>query len=159
MGDMRLFGDPVLEQVASEIPDGRELTDLLSRMRAAMHRLDGIGIAAPQIGVPARVIWVDLPEMGPLVDPMMVRRAESGSIAAEGCLSIPGIEIDVWRPRWIEVAAFRPTGERFHRRVRNRAARVVCHEMDHLDGRLIAHRLAPNEQARLRAGFAAGPPT
>lgn len=107
---------------------------LIADMIRSMRRAGGIGLAAPQIGIPLRVVVADIGG-GPLavVNPRL-RRREGSQVGIEGCLSIPGIYGEVVRARRIEVEGRSPWGRRVVVRSRDLLARVFQHEVDHLNG-------------------------
>ncbi|MDR0856023.1 MAG: peptide deformylase [Clostridiales bacterium] len=136
------IGDEALRKVSRPVTEfdarlGALLDDLLQTMRAA----DGVGIAAPQVGILRRAIIVDDGESGPieLVNPVIVKR--SGSIRdAEGCLSVPNRRGFVTRPKTIKVTYFDRAGTPMLMKTTGILARIVCHETDHLDGVLFVDK-------------------
>lgn len=141
------LGNPVLRQVAR--PVGR-LTPatraLVEKMKAAMKEENGIGLAAPQVGVDQRVIIYRLPEEGAplrvIVDPRIVS-AKGEQVGVEGCLSLPYLHGDVTRAYEVIVRGTDMLGRRFRRRASDMEARVIQHEIDHLDGILFIDRVDP----------------
>ena len=115
----------------------RTIRRLVADMLVSMRRAGGIGLAAPQIGVPLRVVVADA-GTGPLavVNPR-VRRRGGTQVGTEGCLSIPGVYGDVRRARRVEVEGRNVRGRRIVIRSRDLLARVFQHEIDHLNGVLI----------------------
>ncbi|MEJ2540592.1 MAG: peptide deformylase, partial [Gemmatimonadota bacterium] len=113
-----LLGDPVLREEAEPVESfDTELQDLVEEMFETMYHADGVGLAAPQVGVSRRVLVVDVrdeeePEAGRhvLVNPEVVRASSRTDKATEGCLSIPGLEELVTRPATVEVRGFDPSG-------------------------------------------------
>jgi peptide deformylase len=143
-----LYPDPILRRRAAavEVFD-RTLADLVRDLADTMYAATGVGLAAPQIGVPARVAVVDVAPGEPgsrlhvLVNPRIVEA--SGRIAAEeGCLSIPGLAERVERPARVRVEALDAVGVPVEIEGENLLARALCHEIDHLDGVLFFDRLA-----------------
>ena len=133
----------------------RTIRQLVADMRASMRRAGGIGLAAPQIGVPLRVVMADT-DAGPLavVNPRL-RRRTGAQVGIEGCLSIPGVFGDVRRARRIEVEGQDVRGRRIALRTRDLLARVFQHEVDHLNGvlfidpgRLLRRRRRPPRRGR-----------
>jgi peptide deformylase len=148
------MGDPRLLQVAAAVKEfgTPELEALLQDMRETMEHNDGAGLAAPQIGVPLRVVifgtkanprYPDAPDVpytvliNPLVTPLSAEEQEGW----EGCLSVPGMR--GWVPRWNQVRyrGVDENGTPFEREVDGFHARVVQHEVDHLDGVLYPRRI------------------
>jgi len=138
---------PVLRQVAKPIErPGRETRALAERMKAVMLRANGIGLAAPQIGVSERLIVYRLMEenspVRAIVNPKLVSR-KGEQIGPEGCLSLPMLHGDVKRAQEIVVKGMDLSGRPFRRRATDLEARVILHEMDHLDGVLFIDRAEP----------------
>ena len=133
--EIRLDGDPILRRKSREVD---EITDrikiLLDDMIETMNYAEGVGLAAPQVGILRRVIVIDIGE-GPLkiINPVIVEK-QGEEVAIEGCLSIPGISGDVARPEKIKVEYLDVEGEKQVVEAQGPLARVFCHEIDHLDG-------------------------
>jgi len=151
---VRTWPDPVLRVPAGPPPPpGPELHRLLDTVWRACRVHGGAGLAAPQVGVPVRVAVVDAAAVdggrGPieLVDPRIVR-TWGRQRRPEGCLSLPGLEAAVTRPRRVEVHARDRHGRPVVVRGEGLLARVLCHELDHLDGVLLLDRL-PRWRRRL----------
>jgi peptide deformylase len=115
----------------------RTIRHLVADMLVSMRMAEGVGLAAPQIGVSLRVVVADA-GTGPLaiVNPR-VRRRQGSQVGIEGCLSIPGVYVDVRRAQRIEVEGRSLRGRRVVVRSRDLLARVLLHEIDHLNGVLI----------------------
>ena len=143
------FGDPVLHAPSAPVADiDGTILALLDDMVATMWAAPGIGLAAPQIGVPLRVIVVDLSvgedpkQMIKLINPEFVER-DGEQRHEEGCLSIPGFGGSPLRPARVVVKGLDPEGkERVHAGT-DLLARAFCHEIDHIDGLLFVDRLTP----------------
>lgn len=148
------MGDPRLLSVAQPVTefDTLELHELLADMRDTMRHLDGAGLAAPQIGVPLRVVIFGFdsseryPEAAPvpytvLINPMLMPLSDEKDDGWEGCLSVPGLRGVV--PRWtrLRYSGCDEQGRMFERSVDGFHARVVQHECDHLDGILYPMRI------------------
>ncbi|HYI87325.1 MAG TPA: peptide deformylase [Burkholderiales bacterium] len=148
------MGDPRLWQVSRPIEafGTAELADLLTDMRDTMAHLNGAGLAAPQIGVQLRVVIFgvqsnprypgieDVPDTV-LINPVLTPLSDEIEEGWEGCLSVPGMR--GWVPRFQELkySGFDEQGHRFEREVEGFHARVVQHEVDHLDGVLYPMRI------------------
>lgn len=149
---VRRYGDPILRQKAAPIaavtPD---LTPIVEDMVETMFHQVGIGLAAPQVGVPLRLIVMDDGKRGAraLVNPVIVERRGSAR-AEEGCLSLPGIFAEVERSEWVRVEALDGHGAPLSLEARGLEARVIQHEVDHLDGVLFIDRLAPVTRDRIK---------
>ncbi len=131
------FGDESLRQVCrkQEKFDLR-LRILLKDMADTMYRAEGVGLAAPQVGILRRIVVIDVGEgLVELVNPVITMR-EGEQCGREGCLSLPGRQAVVKRPRRVTVQYQNRDGELCEKTVEGLFARAVCHELDHLDGRL-----------------------
>ncbi|MDA0312471.1 MAG: peptide deformylase [Gemmatimonadetes bacterium] len=144
-----LLGDPVLREEASEVDDfDEELRVLVRDMYETMYDAEGIGLAAPQIGVSKRVIVIDLrlpdqpSERLAVVNPRVVWSSKEKDKAPEGCLSIPGMEEVVQRPYAVEIEGFDPKGNPMTIEAEELFARALQHEIDHLDGILFFDRVS-----------------
>jgi len=153
---IRKFGDPVLKSRASEITSfGAELEREAERMIAIMRDAIGVGLAATQLGVMHRLLVF---QAGPDATPTAVANPTIGwlsdeqSVAEEGCLSLPRVAVDVERPLFARVSGLDVKGEPLEIEASGLEARVLQHEIDHLDGVLMLDR-APRDQrkAALRA--------
>ena len=153
---VRKFGDPVLKSRASEVTEfGPKLGAEAERMIAVMHAALGIGLAATQLGVMRRMLVFQAgPDSDPrgIVNPTVEWSSEDAVTAEEGCLSLPGIVVDVERPLHARVAALDTAGEPLLIEASGLEARVLQHEIDHLDGALILDRtLREQRRAAMRA--------
>ena len=151
LAHVRSFGDPVLRAEARpvEIFDQR-LLDEVARMGAIMHDSLGIGLAATQVGVLNRVLVYRVEHDSPinaLVNPVLEWSGKDKEVLEEGCLSLPGVNVDVERPIYVRVRAQDPTGAPIVIEASGLEARVIQHEMDHLDGVLILDR-TPRDQRK-----------
>lgn len=151
-----LLGDPVLRREAEEVTTfDEELRALVQDMFATMYHAEGIGLAAPQIGLSKRIIVVDLRrEDEPdtrvaIVNPRVTWRSDETDREAEGCLSIPGLEEVVERPSAVRVEGFAPEGEPLTLEVDELFARALQHEIDHVDGVLFLDRVSPLKRRML----------
>lgn len=138
--ELRFLGDPILRRRTREVEAfGGELADLLDDMRETMYHHEGIGLAAPQVGVDLRVTVIDVGEardgsdLIELVNPRVV--STSGSIPSEeGCLSIPGVVETIERAEEVEVAYRDRSGEPRTIVGEELLGRALQHEIDHLEG-------------------------
>ncbi len=150
--DVLIHPNPALKQVAAPVDCAVEtdLRDLCKTMARIMYDAPGVGLAAPQIGVLKRVIVYDIEEekgsVIALCNPRIVEASEQVDIDDEGCLSLPGVSVLIERPvrvtceaQTISGALVRIDADGFH-------ARVLQHEIDHLDGKLILDRATPEER-------------
>lgn len=155
---VRILGDPVLREPARPVASFDEhLRELVRRMFAIMRDAGGIGLAAPQAGVPLRVVTIDLgpaeedaPGVGPLtlVNPVVTAASDEVEPFEEGCLSLPGVSLEIVRPSRVTVEFVDEHGGRHVLEADGLLARVVQHELDHLDGVLIVDRATPAERLR-----------
>ena len=148
---IRSYGDPVLRTKARAIERFDDaLRDEVVRMGHLMHDSIGIGLAATQVGVPHRLLVYRVQHESPvvgLVNPEIVWTSKDEEIAEEGCLSLPGVHVEVERPVFVRVRAQDPYGEAVEIEAAGLEARVIQHEVDHLDGVLILDR-APRDQRK-----------
>ncbi len=150
---VRRYGDPVLRRQALPIEEVTpEIRRAIADMTETMYDEVGIGLAAPQVGIALRLIVVG-DEQGTgvqaLVNPMIVEEGGQAT-AEEGCLSIPGIFAPVTRSAWVKVEARDESGKPLAIAARGLRARVLQHEMDHLDGVLFIDRLDPVTRDRIK---------
>ncbi|MGH2758774.1 MAG: peptide deformylase [Actinomycetota bacterium] len=146
---IRLYPDPVLREPAAPVTDVDDsvrklVADLTETMRAA----PGVGLAAPQVGVQRRVLVYSLGTEEPvhaLVNPEILERSGE-ELDDEGCLSIPGLTFPVARAERITVRGLDVDGQQVSMEAEEFEARVIQHEIDHLDGVLFLDRLAPAER-------------
>jgi peptide deformylase len=141
---IRLWGDPVLTEPAREVVDiDGKLARLATRMVHTMYDADGLGLAAPQVGVGKRLFVYQVDEDRPvvtLVNPV-VRETSGEWEHEEGCLSIPGLFFPIVRPKEIHVTGWDLDGNEVSIEADELEARCLQHELDHLDGRLLLELL------------------
>lgn len=134
---IRKFGDEVLNKKCRPVDqiDDR-ITTLLDDMLDTMYQADGVGLAAPQVGILRRVVVIDIGD-GPieLINPEIIA-SEGSQTGSEGCLSYPGKFGQVTRPYKVTVRAQNRRGKWFEITGEELLARAFCHEIDHLDGHL-----------------------
>ncbi len=133
--DIVQVGDPVLRQKCKPVTrfDG-ELSKLLDDMKDTLKHAEGAGLAAPQVGVPIRVVAVDVEEgYFEFVNPIFVWQ-KGEQCGPEGCLSVRGKMGDVIRPSKVKIVFQDRKGDKYSLVARDFFARAVCHELDHLDG-------------------------
>jgi peptide deformylase len=151
-----LMGDPVLREVAEDVQAfDEELRSLVRDMFETMYHADGIGLAAPQIGLSRRVLVIDLRredddgEQIALVNPRVTWHSDERAKQSEGCLSIPGLEEVVERPAEVRVEGYDPEGNPVSLSADELLARALQHEIDHLDGVLFLDRVSPLKRRML----------
>ena len=145
------YGTKVLRQKAKPVTEFDGMTELGRQMLDEMHRKNGVGLAAPQVGIDQRIIVADASNFDATQQPIVLinpeileRKGEEAGI--EGCLSLPGIEVEVVRSKQIRVKAQTPKGEVLDFVAKNFFARILQHEIDHLDGILLLDYLPPFER-------------
>lgn len=158
---IRIYGDPVLRKVADPVTEfGPELEKLAVDMLDTMRNGDGIGLAAPQVGLSIRflVIGVPMEEDGvehmsilTMANPEIVEASEEIATCEEGCLSLPEINILVDRPEWVTVRYQDLQGNTQVLKAEDLLAVVVQHETDHLDGVLITDYLPALKRTMMRS--------
>ena len=139
---IRRYGDPVLRMTAPEVTTfDDELERLVERMTALMHDADGIGLAATQVGIVKRLfVFNDEGEDRALVNPVITVRRGGTETEPEGCLSLPGVHVPVERDLEVTIEGVDTTGAPVSLALEGISARVVQHELDHLDGTLMLDR-------------------
>ena len=151
MSLIRRFGDPVLKSRATPVDRFDDaLRNQVSRMAGIMSDALGVGLAAPQLGVSQRVLVYRVGSEAPtiaLVNPELEWRSDGeAETLEEGCLSIPGVQLDVERPVHVRVRAQDEHGAPRTVEASGLEARVIQHEMDHLDGVLILERTTKDQR-------------
>lgn len=167
LAQIRQYPDPVLRMRANEVEDFDDsVSSLVERMTALMQEARGVGLAAPQVGVLRRVLVYQTSDEDPvvaLVNPTVVSTSEEREAAEEGCLSLGAatVVVPVERSTSLTVLGTDPAGEPVTVEAEGLEARVIQHELDHLDGVLIVDRTAPDERrealAQLRPQPILGP--
>lgn len=163
------YGDPVLRKVTEEIDeDYKGLSELVDNMFDTMYGARGVGLAAPQIGLSIRLFVVDATpfaeddEDGPgdpalkdfkkvFINPIMVEKKGEEEGFYEGCLSIPEISEEVFRPSTIVINYLDSNFEEIEEEYSGMAARIIQHEYDHLEGCLFVDKLGPLKKAMLKS--------
>jgi peptide deformylase len=150
------YGDPVLHAPAAAVERiDDSIRMLLDDMVTTMYAAPGIGLAAPQVGVPLRLIVIDLSvgedpaQVIKLVNPEILER-EGEQRQEEGCLSIPGFAGSPSRPARVKVRGLSPEGEERVYTATELLARAFCHEIDHVDGLVFVDRLSPLKRDLVR---------
>lgn len=137
--NIRINGDEVLRKRSKEVT---EITDrtlkLIKDMAETMYEADGVGLAAPQVGILQRIFVIDVYDdegLRVFINPEILE-VKGSQIGEEGCLSVPGEVADIERPNYVKVKAINEKGEEFILEATELLARAVLHENDHLDGKL-----------------------
>ena len=141
--NIREMGDPVLEKVCKEVTEMTpRLRDLIEDMIDTMYEANGVGLAAPQVGVLKRVVVIDTTgeDLYVLINPRIVETSGEQT-GQEGCLSVPGKCGDVTRPNYVKAVALDIDMKPFEIEGTELLARAICHELDHLDGHLYVEKV------------------
>jgi peptide deformylase len=150
---VRKYGDPVLRRAAEPVGEVTpEIRLIIADMTETMYDEVGIGLAAPQVGIAKRLIVIADEEgrgVQALLDPAIVDRGGEMT-GEEGCLSIPGVFAPVTRAAWVKVEARSVDGKPLTINARGLRARVLQHEIDHLDGVLFIDRVDPMVRDRIK---------
>ena len=134
---IRTVGDPCLTKVCKEVEEVNERTlTLIDDMLDTMYEAEGVGLAAPQVGVLKRIVVIDVGE-GPIVmiNPEILETSGSQT-GSEGCLSVPGKAGNVTRPNYVKAKAYDEEMNEYTIEGEELLARAICHELAHLDGHL-----------------------
>lgn len=145
--EIRLFGDPVLKAPAAEITNvDDKLVRLVNEMLETMYEAPGIGLAAPQVGVQKQLFVYDNDgTAGTLINPT-VKESSGEWVFDEGCLSIPGLYVEIVRPKNILVHGWDLDGNELEFEADELWARLIQHELDHLHGVLMFDRMTPEQR-------------
>jgi len=157
-----VYGDPVLRKVTTDIDDTYEdLLKVVDNMFDTMHNAEGVGLAAPQVGLTVRVFVVDLSPLAeeePLlidfkkafINPHIIEKSGDKVLMDEGCLSIPGLREDVLRYNTIHITYFDQNWKEYDEVYSGFTARVLQHEYDHLDGIMFVDYCSPLKKRLLK---------
>ena len=144
--NLRYDNDEILRKRAREVEViDDKIKELAQDMMDTMHKYDGVGLAAPQVGILKRVIVIDLYEEGMqfiLINPVLVK-SKGEQICDEGCLSFPNQYGKVKRPREIEIVALDINGKQVRVKGKDLLAQAIAHELDHLEGKLFIDFVEP----------------
>ena len=140
--EIRVQGDPVLEKVCKEVKEVTpRIQDLIDDMIETMYEANGVGLAAPQVGILKRIVVIDVGE-GPIVmiNPRIIS-TDGEQTGDEGCLSVPGKAGCVTRPKYVVARFFNEEMQECEVEGTELLARAICHELDHLDGHLYVEKV------------------
>ncbi len=140
---IRVLSDPVLRQKAKKVTKiDKSVQRLIDDMIQTMRAVPGVGLAAPQVGMPLRIAVIEIPgsEVMVLINPEIVKR-QGERVVQEGCLSIPGYQGEVKRSVWIKVKAQDRQGRNIRLKGEELLAQVLEHEIDHINGVLYVDRV------------------
>ena len=136
--NIRIMGDPILEKVCKEVKEVTpRIKELIEDMLETMYDANGVGLAAPQVGVLKRIVVIDVTGEDPivLINPRILETSGEQT-GGEGCLSLPGKSGTVTRPNYVKVKAYDRDMKPFEIEGTELLARAFCHEIDHLDGHM-----------------------
>lgn len=136
--ELKIYPDTVLRQTARSVPNiDTEIHELVREMKHIMYKHEGIGLAAPQVGILKRIFIADIGDgLFALVNPLITETDGQDNLV-EGCLSLPGIGVDIRRHQKVAVTGVNLEGEETRLELSGLLARVAQHEIDHLNGVLI----------------------
>lgn len=141
---IRVDGDEILRKISKKVDViDDSLKNLVEDMFETMYHADGVGLAAPQIGILKRIIVIDIEVIKRvMINPEIISESTTDmQDGPEGCLSVPGIEDTVRRPKVLTVRYMNLDGEIVTEEARDLYARVICHEIDHLNGILFTDKV------------------
>lgn len=163
-----VYGDPLLRKVAQPIDKNYEkLDELIANMHETMYQADGVGLAAPQIGLSIRLFIVDAspaaneeePELANFkkvfINPVIIEKSGEPWSFEEGCLSLPNIHEEVFREEEVIISYFNENWEQKTEKYNGYPARIILHEYDHLDGHLFIDHIAPLRRKLLKSKLSA----
>lgn len=139
---IRILGDEILTKKCKEVKTMTPRTqELIADMLDTMYEANGVGLAAPQVGVLRRIVVIDVGE-GPIVmvNPVIVE-SSGEQTGDEGCLSLPGKAGQVTRPNYVKARYFDENMEEYEIEGEELLARAICHELDHLDGHMYVEKV------------------
>lgn len=149
--EIKVYGDPVLREKSIPVTEiTQEISSLIKDMAETMYTSSGVGLAAPQVGVPKRIITVDGDEEGlmVLINPEIIK-SEGEVTVEEGCLSVPGVYSDIMRSSKVTVKALNENGDLVVLTKEGLIARALQHEIDHLNGVLFVDKIGRLERTIL----------
>ena len=141
--EVREMGDPILNKTCKEVKEMNERTlELIDDMFDTMYETNGVGLAAPQVGILKRIVVIDTTgeDLYVLINPRIMETSGEQT-GYEGCLSVPGKTGIVTRPNYVKVRALDENMEPFELEGTELLARAICHELDHLDGHLYVEKV------------------
>ena len=153
--EIKKLNDPILRKKASLVDNvDSKIKTLISDLAQTMKENEGIGLAAPQIGISKQVVVVladeESQDVLALINPHILKKSKEKNIMEEGCLSFPGIYLDIKRSNTIEVEALNLDGKKVKFEAKGLLARVIQHETDHIKGILFFNRLCFVEKVKFK---------
>lgn len=153
---LRYYGDPVLRKKARPLKGvGPAERLIIKEMIRAMYDFEGAGLAAPQVGIDEQIFVADAGD-GPfaIINPEVVKASEKETVLEEGCLSLPGIRINVKRPESILARYLDENGRKVERELTGLMAKIFQHESDHLMGRMVIDYATPADMEKFKVQLA-----
>ncbi len=141
--NIRTMGDPILTKNCKEVKEVTpRIKELIQDMFETMYEANGCGLAAPQVGILKRIVVIDTTGEDPIVmiNPRILE-TDGQQTGGEGCLSVPGKTGTVTRPNYVKAAAFDENMQEYEIEGTELLARAICHELDHLDGKLYVDKV------------------
>lgn len=141
--NIREIGDEVLTKTCKEVKEMTpRIKELIEDMLDTMYEANGVGLAAPQVGILKRIVVIDVTGEDPIVmiNPKIIE-SDGEQTGYEGCLSVPGKNGVVTRPNYVKAVAFNENMEEYEIEGTELLARAICHELDHLDGHLYVEKV------------------
>ena len=137
------MGDPILNKTCKEVKEVTDRTlELIDDMFETMYEANGVGLAAPQVGILKRIVVIDTTGEDPIlmINPRIIETSGEQT-GYEGCLSVPGKSGMVTRPNYVKAVAYNENMEQFTIEGTELMARAICHELEHLDGHLYVEKV------------------
>ncbi len=141
--NIREIGDEVLTKTCKEVKEMTpRIKELIEDMLDTMYEANGVGLAAPQVGILKRIVVIDVTGEDPfvLINPRIIE-SDGEQTGQEGCLSVPGKSGVVTRPNYVKAVALNENMEEYELEGTELLARAICHELDHLDGHLYVEKV------------------
>ncbi len=152
------WGNPILRERTVEIedPESKELREFIRKMRAKLEEHNGLGLAANQVNCNRRICLVtflknnEFSDTRVLINPEIIEKSEESEVSEEGCLSFPELYKNISRPKKIKVKAYIPGEGETVFEVEDITARVICHEVDHLNGIVFIDHLSQTQRSLIK---------
>jgi peptide deformylase len=148
--EIKKYPDPILRKKCEEVKEiTPEVKKLIEDMIETMEKNEGVGLAAPQVGILKRIIVVETPEAPKgFINPQIFKKSKEKEIMEEGCLSFPGLFLKIKRAKEIEIEALDENGGKI--KAEGILAKILQHEIDHLDGILFIDKISFWQRLKLR---------
>ena len=139
---IRMLGDEILTKKCREVEDMTpRMRQLIDDMLETMYDANGVGLAAPQVGVLRRIVVIDIGEEPLIMVNPVILETDGEQTGDEGCLSLPGKAGQVTRPNYVKARFFDEEMEEYEIEAEELLARAICHELDHLDGHMYVEKV------------------